>query len=159
MPEGLVPPRRDLAGTSRLIRSVHLQHALYRAAKADRRSRRFHALATTRSTAGTCYGGRGSDGCAPRAVPPGVDGVSTLAQVEEQGAGELLGALRAELETRSYRPLPVRRVTIPKSSGGERHLGVPAVRDRVVQAAAKLVCEPLFEADFLDCSYGFRRVS
>ncbi|HUK67163.1 MAG TPA: hypothetical protein VLW50_00145 [Streptosporangiaceae bacterium] len=49
----------------------------------------------------------------------------SIAQVEEQGAGELLGALRTELETRSQRPLPVRRVTIPKSSGGERHLGVP----------------------------------
>ena len=86
---------------------------------------------------------------------PGVDGVS-IAQVQEQGVEDLLDALRVELETGCYRPLPVRRVTIPKASGGTRNLGVPAVRDRVVQAAAKLVCEPIFEADFLDCSYGFR---
>jgi RNA-directed DNA polymerase len=52
--------------------------------------------------------------------------------------------------------LPVRRVTIPKPQGGERNLGVPALRDRVVQAAAKVVLEPIFEADFLDCSFGFR---
>ncbi len=89
---------------------------------------------------------------------PGVDGV-TIAQIEEQGIDgvrELLGGLAAELESGTYRPLPVRRVTIPRPAGGERHLGVPAVRDRIVQAAAKLVCEPVFEADFLDCSYGFR---
>ena len=84
-----------------------------------------------------------------------MDGVS-IVQVEEQGVEELLDVLRVELEAGSYRPLPVRRVAIPKASGGTRNLGVPAVRDRVVQAAAKLVCEPIFEADFLDCSYGFR---
>ena len=63
----------------------------------------------------------------PNGGAPGVDGVS-IAQVEEQGAGQLLGMLRAELEAGTYRPLPVRRVTIPKSAGGERNLGVPAVR-------------------------------
>jgi RNA-directed DNA polymerase len=67
-----------------------------------------------------------------------------------------LDTLATELKDGTYRPLPVRRVTIPKSSGGERHLGVPALRDRVVQAAAKAVIEPIYEADFCDCSYGFR---
>ncbi len=129
-----------------------LQHKLYWAAKQSP-SRRFHALYDKVHRMDVLW--RAWSEVAAKGGAPGVDGVS-IAQVEEQGAGELLGALRAELETRSYRPLPVRRVTIPKSSGGERHLGVPAVRDRVVQAAAKLVCEPLFEADFLDCSYGFR---
>jgi RNA-directed DNA polymerase len=86
---------------------------------------------------------------------PGVDGV-TIDQVEERGVEEFLGSLAGELEDGTYRPLPVRRVTISKPDGGERNLGVPAVRDRVVQAAARAVLEPIFEADFLDCSYGFR---
>ncbi|MGH9116324.1 MAG: group II intron reverse transcriptase/maturase, partial [Acidimicrobiales bacterium] len=89
---------------------------------------------------------------------PGVDGV-TIADIEEQGVQGVrafLGTLASELKDGTYRPLPVRRVTIPKPGGGERHLGVPAIRDRVIQAAAKLVLEPIFEADFFDCSFGFR---
>jgi RNA-directed DNA polymerase len=89
---------------------------------------------------------------------PGVDGVS-IAHIEEggvEGIRAFLNALASELKDGTYRPLPVRRVTIPKSGGGERHLGIPAIRDRVVQAATKLVLEPIFEADFLDCSFGFR---
>ena len=129
-----------------------LQHKLYWAAKRSP-SRRFHALYDKVCRTDVLW--RAWQQVAANGGAPGVDGVS-IAQVEEQGAGELLGALRAELEAGTYRPLPVRRVTIPKSSGGERHLGVPAVRDRVVQAAAKVVCEPVFEADFLDSSYGFR---
>ena len=87
---------------------------------------------------------------------PGVDGV-TIQDIEDHGVDALLDALAAELKDGTYRPLPVRRVTIPKrNGGGQRHLGVPAVRDRVVQAAVKLVIEPIFEADFLDCSFGFR---
>ncbi|HTT88046.1 MAG TPA: group II intron reverse transcriptase/maturase, partial [Acidimicrobiales bacterium] len=80
-------------------------------------------------------------------------------QIEGQGIGDVsafLDTLASELKDGTYRPLPVRRVTIPKSGGGERNLGVPAVRDRVAQAAAKLLLEPIFEADFLDCSFGFR---
>src|SRR5260370_19133469 len=129
-----------------------LQQKLYWAA-GQSPSRRFRALYDTVDRMDVLW--RAWQEVAANGGAAGVDGVS-IAQVEEQGAGELLRALAAELEAGTYRPLPVRRVTIPKSSGGERHLGVPAVRDRVVQAAAKVVCEPVFEADFLGCSYGFR---
>ena len=86
---------------------------------------------------------------------PGVDGV-TIAAVEADGVDPFLAHLAEELRTPADRPDPIRRVTIPKRSGGERPLGIPTVRDRVVQAAAVLVLEPLFEADFQPCSYGFR---
>jgi len=86
----------------------------------------------------------------------GVDRV-TLAYVEnEYGAGRLLAELQADLREGCYRPAPARRVDIPKPQGGKRPLGIPSVRDRVAQQAAKLVLEPIFEADFLPCSYGFR---
>ena len=87
---------------------------------------------------------------------PGVDGV-TFAQIEEQGLERWLAGLREELVSKTYRPDPVRRVMIPKPSGeGERALGIPTIRDRVVQTAAKLVLEPIFEADFEDTAYGYR---
>ena len=86
---------------------------------------------------------------------PGVDGV-TIAAVEADGVEPFLAHLAEELRAHTYRPDPIRRVTIPKRSGGERPLGIPTVRDRVVQAAAVLVLEPIFEADFQPCSYGFR---
>jgi RNA-directed DNA polymerase len=86
----------------------------------------------------------------------GVDRV-TLAQVEEvYGVERMLAELQADLRAGTYRPAPARRVDIPKPQGGKRPLGIPAVRDRVAQQAAKLVLEPVFEADFLPCSYGFR---
>jgi hypothetical protein len=80
----------------------------------------------------------------------------TLAVVEEYGVDRMLRALRRDLEVGSYRPAPVRRVGIPKSGGGSRPLGIPTVRDRVAQQAVKLVLEPIFEADFLSSSFGFR---
>jgi RNA-directed DNA polymerase len=87
---------------------------------------------------------------------PGVDGI-TFEQIDASGLEAWLAGLRDELVTKTYRPDPVRRVMIPKpNGGGERALGIPTIRDRVVQTAAKLVLEPIFEADFEDNAYGYR---
>ena len=130
-----------------------MQHALYRAAKADP-GRRFHALydkVCRRDVLQRAWGQvRRNNGA------PGID-QATLAAVEEYGVARLLGELEAELKAGTFRPLPARRVFIPKPGTGERRpLSIPAVRDRVVQAAVKIVLEPVFEADFLPCSFGFR---
>ena len=129
-----------------------LQRVLYRAAKA-RPTRRFHAL----------YDRLCRDDVLERAWElvrenggsAGTDGVR-IEDVERAGPEEVLKKLATELRSGQYRPHPVRRVFIPKPQGGERPLGIPTVRDRIVQAAAKLVLEPIFEADFVSVSYGFR---
>src|SRR3954471_23935149 len=129
-----------------------LQRKLYRKAKAEPAYRFYvlydkihradilsHAYALARSNGGA----------------PGVDGI-TFEKIEAVGLEEWLAALREDLVAKTYRPQPVRRVMIPKPGGGERPLGIPTIRDRVVQTAAKLVLEPIFEADFEDNAYGYR---
>ncbi len=86
---------------------------------------------------------------------PGVDGID-FKQIEAAGVEKWLAGLRGDLVSKTYRPQAVRRVTIPKPGGGERPLGIPTIRDRVAQTAAKLVLEPIFEADFEDNAYGYR---
>jgi RNA-directed DNA polymerase len=88
---------------------------------------------------------------------PGVDGVSIQQIQDMPGAGErLVAELQEALRSKSYKPEPVLRVYLPKANGKKRPLGIPTVRDRVAQTAAALILEPIFEADFLECSYGFR---
>lgn len=129
-----------------------LQRTLYACAKRSP-ERRFHALYdrvcrsdVLREAWRRVKGNRGA---------AGVD-KQTLAEVEAHGVERMLGELQGALRDGSYRPAPVRRVTIAKSDGGRRPLGIPTVRDRVVQQATRLVVEPIFEADFLSVSYGFR---
>ena len=86
----------------------------------------------------------------------GVDGVTFSAIERAEGKTAFIAELQEALKSKSYTPEPVRRVLIPKADGSQRALGIPTIRDRVAQMAAKLVIEPIFEADFCDCSYGFR---
>ena len=86
----------------------------------------------------------------------GIDGVSFEAIESGEGQSVFLTGLKEALKNKSYEPSPVKRVKIPKADGSKRALGIPTIRDRVAQMAAKLVIEPIFEADFCDISYGFR---
>src|SRR5918996_232491 len=129
-----------------------LQRKLYRKAKAEPAFRFYllydkicrddileHAYALARTNGGA----------------PGVDGES-FAAIEASGLEEWLAGIRKDLVAKTYRPAPVRRVMIPKPGGGERPLSIPTIRDRVVQTAAKMVLEPIFEADLDPAAYGYR---
>ena len=149
-PDGLCPstlPEKWPGGGVR-----ELQRKLWVAAKRSP-DRRFHALFDRIHRSDVLWEAwrrvRKNKGAA------GIDR-QTLEAVEEFGVERLLGEIQAELVRGRYRPLPVRRVEIPKPQGGVRPLGIPTVKDRVVQQAARIVLEPIFEADFLPVSFGFR---
>ena len=129
-----------------------LQEKLFAAAERSR-TRRFHALYDRIWRRDVLLEAwrrvRANQGAA------GVDG-ETIAAIERDGVEGYLELIQAELREGKYRPRPVRRQYIPKPDGRERPLGIPTIRDRIVQAAAKLILEPIFEADFEDCSFGFR---
>ena len=142
-----------VARTTEVDKVRDLQCTLYRAAKADP-GRRFHALhdkVLRRDVLERAWElVRRNRGAA------GIDQI-TIADVEQHGVDRLLDELATDLRNGDYRPLAARRVFIPKPGSSERRpLSIPAVRDRVVQAAARIVIEPIFEADFLPCSFGFR---
>lgn len=133
-------------------RTTVLQSKLHQAARSDP-NRRFHALYDKLSSGYVLQSAwelvRRNDGA------PGIDR-QTLAEIEATGVAAFLAEIATSLREKTYRPQPVRRVEIPKAGGKTRPLGIPTVRDRVVQAAAKLLLEPIFEADFEGCSFGFR---
>jgi RNA-directed DNA polymerase len=142
-----------MARTTKQDKVRELQRTLYRAAKADP-GRRFHALydkVFRRDVLERAWESvRANKGAA------GIDR-TTIHDVEQYGVARLLDELAVDLKDGRWRPLPARRVFIPKPGREElRPLSIPSVRDRVVQAATKIVIEPIFEADFLPCSFGFR---
>ncbi|MGI8791961.1 MAG: group II intron reverse transcriptase/maturase [Acidimicrobiales bacterium] len=153
--------REGMAGTARpnyldghmpVVKVRQLQNRLWAAAKLSP-ERRFHALYDRIHRSDVLWEAwvrvKANRGAA------GVDAL-TLAAVEEYGVEAMLDGLSRDLQAGKYRPSPVRRVEIPKSDGSKRPLGIPTVRDRVCQQAAKIVLEPIFEADFLPVSFGFR---
>src|SRR5512134_205513 len=129
-----------------------LQRKLWVCAKQSK-TRRFHALYDRIYRSDVLWEAwrrvRSNGGAA------GVD-AETIQANEQRGPEELLAEIQAVLRAGRYRPSPVKRRYIPKADGKQRPLGIPTVRDRVVQMAAKIVMEPIFEADFQPCSYGFR---
>ena len=144
---------QKMARTAEQDKVRELQRALYRAAKADP-GRRFHALhdkVFRRDVLERAWGQvRANKGAA------GIDR-TTIADVEHYGVSRLLDELATDLKDGRWRPLPARRVFIPKPGREElRPLSIPTVRDRIVQTALKTVIEPIFEADMLECSFGFR---
>ena len=151
--QGRIGECHIVARTTKQDQVRELQRTLYRAAKV-KPGRRFHALYDKVSRRDVLERAwelvRANRGAA------GID-QQTIAGVEEYGVSRLLDELAADLRDGRWRPLPARRVFIPKLGREElRPLSIPAVRDRVVQAATKIVIEPIFEADFLPCSFGFR---
>jgi retron-type reverse transcriptase len=142
-----------MARTTAIDKVRELKRTLYRAAKADPK-RRFYALYDKVYRRDVLE--RAWDQVRRNRGAAGIDRTA-LNDIEQYGVNRLLDELALELRERKYRPLPGRRVWIPKpGTQEERPLSIPAVRDRVVQAALKMVIEPIFEADFLPCSFGFR---
>jgi RNA-directed DNA polymerase len=145
---------RSVSPTDGRDRVRALQRVLYRSAKQDPK-RRFHAMFDKVARSDVMW--RAWSDVRANQGAPGVDGVS-IQDVEAAGVLVFLEDLAVELRAGRYRPQPLRRVHIPKPGrpGQTRPLGIPTVRDRVVMAAAKIVLEPVFEADFLASSFGFR---
>jgi len=150
---GLVPPPAPGNVRANPVTVRELQRKLWAAAKQSP-ERRFHALYDRIHRGDVLWEAwcrvRENRGAA------GVDRITLAFVQEEYGVQRLLAELQADLRESTYRPAPARRVDIPKPDGSKRPLGIPTVRDRIAQQAAKLVLEPVFEADFLPCSYGFR---
>ena len=145
---------RSVSRATGVDRVRALQRVLYRCAKQDQ-DRRFHALYDKVARSDVLWKAWGE--VRANRGAPGVDGV-TIDDVVRSGVGDFLDDLAERLRAGTYRPRPLRRVQIPKPGkpGQLRPLGIPCVADRVVMAAAKTVLEPVFEADFLPSSYGFR---
>jgi RNA-directed DNA polymerase len=150
---GLVPPPAPGNVRADPVNVRELQRRLWAAAKQSP-ERRFHALYDRVHRGDVLW----EAWCRVRANrgAAGVDRVTLAYVQEEYGVQRLLAELQADLREGTYRPAPARRVDIPKPDGSKRPLGIPTVRDRVAQQAAKIVLEPVFEADFLPCSFGFR---
>ena len=144
---------RSTARADGLDASRAVQRVLYRSAK-QQPDRRFHALYDKVARSDILF--RAWDEVRANRGAPGVDGV-TIDAVEASGVAAFLEQLATELRAGTYRPKPLRRVDIPKPGqpGRTRLLSIPCVRDRVAMTAAKLVLEPIFEADFLPASFGF----
>lgn len=138
--------------TPPIDKTRELQRKLYLAAKRSR-SRRFHALYDRIFRPDILW--RAWEEVRSNGGSAGNDG-NTIAKIEREGVAQFLGQIARDLRQREYRPEPVRRVYLPKPDGRQRPIGIPNVRDRVVQQACKIVIEPIFEANFLDTSYGFR---
>ena len=134
------------------VQSRELQRKLYLAAKRHR-NRRFHALYDRIFRSDILR--QAWEEVRRHGGSAGQDGV-TIEDVEREGVEQFLGQIEQDLKAGTYRPKPVLRVYIPKADGRQRPLGIPTVRDRVVQQACKVVIEPIFEANFRDNSYGFR---
>ena len=148
---------RAISETEKVDKVRALQRVLYRSAKQDP-TRRFHALYDKAARSDVLW--RAWVEVARNQGAPGIDGV-TIASIEDGGTDGVkvfLDGLAAALTDKTYRPKPLRRVHIPKPGkpGETRPLGIPTVVDRVVMSAAKIVLEPIFEADFSPVSFGFR---
>ena len=133
-------------------KSRQLQRNLYLAAKKDKQ-RRFHALYDRIFRLDILW--RAWKEVRENKGSAGIDNI-TFEMIEEYGVEEYLLDIQEDLQNKKYRPKPVKRVYIPKPDGKQRPLGIPTIRDRIVQQACKMVIEPVFEANFLDTSYGFR---